>query len=247
MTFAYDCEGAEAAWVRANLPLPNIMLWYGTGSNGIPWTPAERALFPTSVTMVEIDQGGAGTPVPGATVRDVENGAWGPGQAVNRNGWTAERPTIYCSRNTLPSVLADGWKGDILLAWPGWQGEALPSAPGCNYVAVQDVFGANYDHSTILDATWPFTKTPPPPATALSVTVISRVADLAWTSVPCDHYSINYTPPGGQPEKLISVEPVTGTMVHDMKLGVPGSNGGALTVWAIQDGKGILVGEKSLP
>lgn len=245
----YDCIGGNAAWVRANLPLPAIMFWYGTGSPNVMWTVAEEELFPASI-LVEIDQGGNGTPVMSAIVRDVENGAWAPGQAVNRTGWNVERPTIYCTRNTLPSVLADGWDGDIWLAWPGWNGEPLPNAGAAKIVAVQDAFDNNYDHTTVLDATWPRLVPIPPPKVPMSVTVVSRTAHIALgVMAGADHYVINYVPASGS--KVVTVaripQPDNGAIVHGGALTVPDARGGNLEAYAIVSAKPILIGTRPLP
>src|SRR5271154_4781527 len=66
-----DCTGGNAGFVRASLPLPDVMMWYGTGSPSVEWSESERTLFPASI-LCEIDQGGLGTPVLTAVVRDVE-------------------------------------------------------------------------------------------------------------------------------------------------------------------------------
>jgi len=156
----HDHVGALAA------ARPQLAAGYVTGSPDIKWTAADWALF--GEPWVTIDQGFTGSPVPVAIVRDVEPGAWTPAAAVNRAGWTAARPTIYCDRDDLSragGVLSCGWRGDLWLAYPGWQpGMALPAAPGCNYVAVQnqfDVAGA-YDLSVVLDDTWPSAAAPVP-------------------------------------------------------------------------------------
>jgi hypothetical protein len=134
-----------------------LVAGYVTGSPDIVWTSSDWAQFP-GLVQVTIDQGFTGSPVEAAVVRDVEAGAWTASAAVDVSGWTAARPTIYCDQSTLPSVLADGWQGDLWLAIVGWvPGDSLPSAPGCTIVAVQnqeDVAGA-YDLSVVLDPTWP--------------------------------------------------------------------------------------------
>lgn len=131
---------------------------YVTGSPDIVWTPADWLRF-RALPRVEIDQGFTGAPQYGATVQDVETGAWGPGDVPNWQAHcTAPRPTVYCNRSTLPAVLATGWRGNLWLAIPGWViGQQLPAAPGCTIVAVQnqlDVANA-YDLSQVLDPTWP--------------------------------------------------------------------------------------------
>lgn len=145
----------------AGVPGLQLVAGYVTGSADIQWTAGDWARFP-ELPHVTIDQGFTGSPVAGAVVRDVETGAWLPQAAVDRAGWTAARPTIYCNRNDLSregGVLQCGWKGDLWLAYPGWSpGMPLPDAPGCNYVAVQaklSVAGA-YDLSFVLDPFWPW-------------------------------------------------------------------------------------------
>lgn len=247
--YAYDCTGGNAQWVKDNLPLPEVMFWYGTGSSSVQWNDAEKALFPASI-LVEIDQGGAGTPVLTAQVRDVENGAWGPGQAVNRNGWDVKRPTLYGSRSTLGQVAADGWRGDYWLAWPGWNGEPLPAYPGIVIVAVQNDWQASYDKSVILDATWPATTVPVTPAGSLSVTVISREAHLYCVPESSgDHAVVQYYTSGELAGvKLQEVAPVkAGEGFHLSPLTIPGASGGELKVWVISNGEATLAGSRTLP
>lgn len=152
---AYDCTRSNAAWVAKNLPHPDIIMWYGTGSPDIQWTKAELDLFPHSI-KVQIDQGGIGSVVQSATVRDVEPGAWTAHDAVTLRPWVAPRPTIYADRADMDNVLLAGWKGDVWLAWPGFTRSAPPLVPGCNLVAIQDQFHAEYDRSIVYDDTWPF-------------------------------------------------------------------------------------------
>lgn len=245
---AYDCTGGNAQWVHDNLPSPDVMFWYGTGSPSVAWNEAEKSLFPHSV-MVEIDQGGAGSPIPDAQVRDVENGAWGPGAATDKNGWNVARPTIYCDRSTLPSVAADGWRGDVWLAWPGWAGEALPAYRGITIVAVQDAFDSNYDHTTILDATWPGAATPPSSAGGIGVTVNSRAADLEFvTTLTPDHVVIEYVPASKAGSLVLTrVSPVVPNRKYRVSLSyIPGGSGGTVSVYGIVSGKAHLIGTQNL-
>jgi hypothetical protein len=248
MRNALDCVGGKAGWVRASMPLPDIMFWYGTGSPSVQWTESERTLFPASI-MVEIDQGAAGSPVMTATVRDVESQAWSPGQAVIRNGWNVERPTIYCARNSIPLVLADGWKGDVWLAWPGHTTEPLPDMPGCTIVAVQDVFTANYDHSTVIDPTWPRLFKAPTTAYNLSVTEIGRTVDMAFSEVPnTDHYVVQYrATTATNPIVLLRALAIASNPERHLDdVTIPPGIGGTIIVHAIIDGKAVMVGERTL-
>jgi len=244
-----DATGGKAGWVRANVPLPDLVAWYGTGTANVQWTDSEKSLFPASI-MVEIDQGALGSPVLTATVRDVEKGAWAPGQAVDMTGWEVERPTIYVSRGELSSILADGWRGDLWLAWPGWKGEPLPDAPGCTYVAVQDVFTSNYDHSTVLDTTWPHKPAAATVINALSVTVIDRRSDMAFSEVEgADHYVVEYMATGGTKPDVImrAIAQMNYDIRHLTDVTVPGAAGGEITVYAIVAGKAVTVGSRTLP
>lgn len=187
-----DCTHVNVPAAHLAVPHPDVIMWYGTGSADIRWTAFDRSLFRSSVG-VEIDQGFTGSPVANATVRDVENGAWKVPEAVNMHGWTAERPTIYCTRSTLISVYRAGWKGDVWLAWPGWNGGPLPNYPGISIVAVQNAFHGAYDTSVVIDEHWPFkppAKVDAPPVTA---TVTGRVVTLSARRVDgAEHYSFGY-------------------------------------------------------
>jgi hypothetical protein len=244
-----DCTNVNAAWVAANIPTPDVIAWYGTGSPDIDWTPGDLALFPHSV-KAEIDQGGSGSPILAATIRDVESGAWSPGQAVNKAGWNVPRPTIYCNRSTLPSVIADGWRGDIWLAWPGYAGPTAPIFQGVNVVAVQNVFAQRYDGSIIYDPTWPLSTVINPPPEGFGFTIVDRVADLVFGTIPeADHYVIQHAATKlAVPVTVGRVsQPVSGSVVHVIGLMIPGGSNGMLTVWAIVHGRAVMVGTNPLP
>lgn len=245
----YDATGSNADWVRANLPKPDLMAYYGTGSKGIVWTAVEVASF-AGTTMVEIDQAFTGSPVATAVVRDVENGAWTVENAVKRAGWVPSRPTIYCNRSTLGEVIAHGWQGDIWLAWPGWNGQPLPAVPGCTIVAVQDAFHATYDHSVVLDPHWPSLPPVPHPGAMPSLTTLYRLAHAAWPiRANADHYVVRYQPPGtGAPVVLARPpQPLSGGAVHPGDLHIPGANGGQVLVDAIVDGKPVRIADFHMP
>ena len=149
-----DATSADVSAVHGS---PDVIAGYDTGTSDIRWTATTWGRFP-GVTQCHIDQGGVGAPVYSATVIDVETGAWPPSAVP---GWiarcTAPRPTVYCSRDTLPAVFATGWRGEIWLAYPSWTiGQPLPLVPaGCTFVAVQNGFFSTFDLSVILDPTWP--------------------------------------------------------------------------------------------
>lgn len=136
-----------------------LVAGYVTGTPDIQWTAADWARFPNQL-HVTIDQGASGSPVLSAVVRDVEPGAWTATAAVNRNGWTAARPTIYCSASVVPQLYTAGWRGDVWVA--NWTG-APPSSPypvpaGMTCVAVQwtdQGGGGLYDLSVVFDPIWP--------------------------------------------------------------------------------------------
>lgn len=151
----YDCIGVNARYMHSLFPNAEMVAWYGTGDANVRWLPSDNALWPNAV-QVQIDQGFTGSPIPGATVRDVERGAWTLSTAMNRSNWTAERQTIYCNRSTLPQVAGEGWQGDVWLAAPSTTIDQVTSYPGINIVAIQDTFNANFDSSTVYDGTWPY-------------------------------------------------------------------------------------------
>ena len=134
----------------------HVVMGYDTGSSLVRWSSLDFRRFPKA-RVVHIDQGGPGSPVLTATVRDVERGAWTPQTAVrDTKGWSAERPTIYCNQSTLPEVLASGWRGDLWLAILTPKPPAQPPrVEGCSVVAVQYRFGQLYDTSVVFDDSWP--------------------------------------------------------------------------------------------
>jgi hypothetical protein len=182
-----------------------VVMGYDTGTPDIRWTPNDWGQFPTT-RKVHIDQGGIGSKVNTATVRDVETGAWTPEAAViDTKGWDAERPTIYCNQNTLPRVLAAGWHGDLWLAIPS---NIRPTVPpvveGCTVVAVQFDFAGPYDRSVVFDDTWP-REVPPvtgtmfPEPTGFTETA---TVDLKWAEVP----PINGVSPTGYTVILLGLD-----------------------------------------
>jgi len=152
-TIGYDAIHLNVSSVPQ---LAAVVCGYDTGTPNIRWTPQDWSRFHTS-RLVHIDQGGIGSPIPTATVRDVETGAWTPESAVAETGnWHALRRTIYCNQNTLPRVLAAGWQGDLWLAILSDRPPASPPVvKGCNVVAVQFAFDTTYDRSVVFDPYWP--------------------------------------------------------------------------------------------
>jgi hypothetical protein len=139
---------------------------YVTGGPAIMWTAADWARF-AGRAVVTIDQGFTGSPVMTADVRDVEAGAWTAAAAVNRAGWTAPRPTVYCSASLLPQLAAAGWRGDVWVADYISQapGQPYPVPAGMNSVAWQwtDTGGGGaYDLSVVFDPAWPRPAAPDP-------------------------------------------------------------------------------------
>ena len=138
-----------------NLPTGIMRAGYVTGTPDIKWT-----LQQISTASVTIDQGGDGSPVGIADVRDVEAGAWTMAAAVSLAGWTAPRPTIYTSLDNLPALEQAGWKGDVWVAdYTGTQPSSPPAMPaGMTCVAVQYTDqggGGTYDLSVVFDPIWP--------------------------------------------------------------------------------------------
>jgi hypothetical protein len=169
-------------------------------------------------------------------VRDVESGAWTPQGAVTNTDWTAERPTVYCNRYTLPAVIAAGWRKDVWLAWPGFTGDVAPMFKEVNIVAVQDTWESFYDSSRVFDPWWPHAAPVAPSPQHLSVTIIGRVADMAWNAVPgATSFIVSYQ----AANKLATVDlvsilnPSASGAIHASRVPVPGGQNGTLIVDAI--------------
>lgn len=245
----YDAIGANAGTLARNVGSLGMVAYYVTGSSDIKWTDAQKALFPKA-EMISIDQGFIGSPVATAMVRDVEPNAWTPQTAIAVKPWDAERPTIYCDRSDLQTVIAEGWRGDVWLAYPGWSGPTPPVYPGVNVVAVQRTFDTDWDVSTVYDPYWPH-KPPVGLATPdLSVTVIKRIADIAFNvHVNAGHYVVLYYSKPGAAQYLVgrAAQPASGNSVHLMLETIPDYHGGVIDVYAIVDSRPIPWGTVTLP
>jgi hypothetical protein len=245
----YDFTNANVAWMAANVRNVDMIAWYGTGSPDVQWSQADRALFPHA-NMLEIDQGFTGSPVPTAAIRDVENGAWAAGAAVDRSNWHVPRPTIYGGRDAIRQVVSDGWRGDVWLAAPGTNPASAPVIPGVNVVAVQDQWQAKFDKSVVFDDTWYPSVVTPPVSGTFSVTVTGRHADLFIPGVAgSDHYDIIYDPGPRGVAFVIGRPPahIDGTGFFMNGVLVPGSHGGAIKLQAIVKSVPHVVGTIQLP
>lgn len=245
----YDFTHSNVGFMKVNFPDAPMIAWYGTGSPGIEWTPDDRADWPHA-NMVEIDQGGAGTPILTAHIRDVENGAWTPGAAVDKTGWNVPRPTIYGSRFAIDQVVSDGWRGDVWLAAPGPKPISPPSIPGVKVVAVQWNWAPNYDESIVFDDTWYPASVPSPAPGGLSVDVQQRRGSITLSRVvSADHYVIHYIDSSGEPPIVLERVPQwagTATMVL-LDRPIPGSHGGTVYADAIVHSGAVRVGTVTLP
>lgn len=175
----YDCTHVHVHDVKAVIQPGDMVALYGTGSPDIKATAQDEALF-NGHQLVIIDQGFTGSPLPTATVRDVERGAWSLANAIHEP-WEAERKTLYVSRSLIPSVQNAGWHGDVWLA----EWEAMPTmAPHFNGLTVVAQQWANlgpYDLSVVWDATWPKAKHP---IEILSVTPYPGYIHAGWRAEP---------------------------------------------------------------
>lgn len=179
----YDATHLNVATIPG---VADVVMGYDTGTPDIVWTVDDWKRFPNS-RHVHIDQGGLGSPILTATVRDVETFAWDAAAAVqDAAGWDVARPTIYCNMNTLPDVLAAGWKGDLWLAIPSnSEPQQPPHVEAGTVVAVQWRFAGAFDQSAVFDPDWPDVAGTrprimyPAPATVFETATVS----LAWPSV----------------------------------------------------------------
>lgn len=183
----YDGINADAATIRAAWKPGDLVGWYAAGNSFI-WTQAERALFPASA-LVSITLTASFLD---ADVLDVERGGATPAQV---HAWIAakkaagyERPTIYCSLSTVPSVRAAtgtyilGRDYDIWVA--DYNGTmtppAVPGLPAASWAAWQREAGANYDVSMVFDGAWPH-RTPPAPPVAPGIPAPAGLSVTPWT------------------------------------------------------------------
>lgn len=244
-----NAKGGNLQAVKEHFGHVDMLGWYGTGAIDVPATPSELALFSGAI-LVEIDQAGGHSPVPGATVRDVETGAWSVDTAVSNRPWNADRPTIYCSRDTLPTLADAGWKGDVWLAWPGYNSNEAPVVNGMNVVAVQNDFAQLWESSLVYDPTWPGPKVPAPPQPKLTVLITDRQGSLTFPAVNnAGHYVIEYTAASGGAPVLVARNSVSTTAdtIAMHGVAIPGSQGGILAVYAIVDGNAVPNGMTHLP
>lgn len=222
MRLMYDCTRTNIAAVRSVIKPGNLIALYVTGSPDIQSTPADRASFPNN-PLVTIDQGFTGSPVADANVRDVEPGAWTAGRAITLGNWIAPRKTIYCDRNDLNTVIADGWQGDVWLAEPGPMPTAPPHFTGVNVVAVQFGFHSQYDVSVVFDDNWPHLQ---PVTETLSATGHNGYANFGWSpDLNATFYELLVVGAGGEgtgtswvDDKITVVTPGHQTHAMDVKL-----------------------------
>jgi hypothetical protein len=192
----YDGINALAAGIAKSFPNAAMVAGYINGTYA--WTQAEWNLFPhaTHVTISVTASADAGD------VLDVEAGDATPAQTAgwirNRKASGYYRPTIYCSRATIPAVRQGtgayilGRDYDIWVAdWTGSPHEVTaPGTPSATCSATQYENTSAYDVSVVYDAGWPHrtapvtaTKAPGEPAGVHATSVTATSVGLAWTAV----------------------------------------------------------------
>lgn len=164
----WDGINADAAKIRAVWQPGDLVGFYVAGNSYI-WTPQERALFPPSA-LVSITL----TAAAAADVLDVERGGANP---ADTRGWIAQakaagyyRPTVYCSRLTIPAVRQgtgqyilgrdyDIWAAD----YTGTPHQVIaPGTPAATCAATQYESTPDYDLTVVYDDGWPHRKLPGP-------------------------------------------------------------------------------------
>ena len=136
---------------------------YVTGSPDVKATPADFSyIIQLGLIAVTIDQGFTGSPVPNAIVRDIEAGAWPTDLIKDESNWHADRPTIYANRTDAQTLINEGWRKDMWVAWPNdhipTKAELIGDMPALakvNLIGAQIGTTATYDHSVIFDPFWP--------------------------------------------------------------------------------------------
>lgn len=184
-----DCTHANLPGVLPVIKTLGVPLvaFYDTGSADIKWTATDLATVNKYAELVPIDQGGAGSPVQWATVRDVEARAWTVAAAVDRAHWLAPRPTIYISFSRLGELVAAGWDGDVWVAdWVSFLPPGPPVAPaGAKFkiVAWQFRNHGTYDSSVVFDPAWPGLA-PIPTTTTTDPEIIMRQLPTIGEHIP---------------------------------------------------------------
>lgn len=168
-TLMYDGINADAVTIGKDFPATSKIAYYVNGTYA--WSQAQVDLFPHAdhVTISVTASANIGD------VLDVEVGDATPNQTA---GWIAMRkaaglyrPTIYCSKDTVPAVRAGtgsyvlGKDYDIWVAWftSDPTPPVPPGLPAASFAAWQCESTANWDASRVLDPGWPHRKPPAPP------------------------------------------------------------------------------------
>lgn len=188
----YDGIGSLAAGIARAFPNAPKIAGY---VNGIyAWSYADWDNFPHAdhVRISVTASANVGD------VLDVETGDASPDQTA---GWIAMRkagglyrPTIYCSRDTIPAVRAGTGRYILGVDYDIWVADytnvphqvTAPGTPSATCAATQYEATANWDVSIVYDTAWPH-RTPPetklPAPAGISVTLDGRRADFGWTAV----------------------------------------------------------------
>jgi len=182
----YDGVSALAAGIAAIRP--QMVAGYVNGAYA--WDAGDWALFPHAdhVTISVNASANVGD------VLDVESGDATPGQVAEwirmRKAAGVFRPTVYCSRDTIPAVRAgsgayilgvdyDIWVGD----WTGAAHQVIAPPPGAAVAcaATQYESTPHWDVSEVYDDGWPH-RTPPAPPAPAGPTKADALAALATLS-----------------------------------------------------------------
>jgi len=147
----YDAISANITAIPVDGTFTGHIFAYVSGTLDIVWTQEEINRFPHA-SFDLIDQGGS-TPWRAPTIMDIENGAF---TAADIPEMERQYPGIkvYCNQSTIPSVYAEGYRGQLWVAAPGTDAQLLAANiereyPGLVVFAVQDQWFASYDHSTM--------------------------------------------------------------------------------------------------
>lgn len=191
----YDGINADAATIARDFPNAAMVAGYVNGAYA--WSTADWNRFPHATHVRITITASADT----GDVLDVEAGDASPSQTA---GWIRmrkaagyHRPTIYCSRSTIPAVRVGtgsyvlGTDYDIWVAdWTGSAHQVTAPGPGVSATcsATQYKNTASYDVSAVYDRGWPHrttqtaTKIPPEPTGVHATAVTSTSVALAWNA-----------------------------------------------------------------
>lgn len=164
LTTVYDCTGANIGSFK--VPPGVLLAGYDTGTDGVPWTPAQYSRFPGAI---HIDQSPINTPAneladvidmesEAATLADLAPWVHAARTAVALGTRPGQRePAVYCSRSNVTPVVNTLIAGGITSGVYLWVAEEMKAKDAASIldqsggpfpiIGVQYAFNPTYDIS----------------------------------------------------------------------------------------------------